>query len=190
MKEAQESGDESALLNATKWFFLMHTLLLRKPPRRGKHARRMIAHRVAAWQQGRLGQLIAWWHKDRHIAMQNTRPTRGRQKTNEPNRKIIRLIEQGEIAKASNILMSQGLADVERPDIMNQLEAKHPQHAETGVKELGEYGQFQEMEVDLFATFAGLRPRKGTGHRGYGTNICVLSHCLQTASNARRQNRT
>ena len=105
-------------------------------PRRGaKAGRGAIAKRFRAVVQGEWGSLVTMWQsdvaraKEREQRRAGRRRTRQQEKTEEAEklkREVLRLISLSEVGKAVSLMNSHGVASMNDPEVVRQLEAKYP----------------------------------------------------------------
>ena len=147
---------------ALRWQLLLHDLLLRRTPRGGSRGRDVYAQRFAAFASGSFCKLVGWYLTDREL----TQPRADGGST--PARTLARavaLISDGEVSKASRLLLSKGLADTSDPAIIAQLATKHPLRKRRLPGELPTRDRGR-IKVALRATFRRLRSHVGTGPDG------------------------
>jgi len=166
MQYLLDASDAASQCRALKWMLVIHDVLLRLPPRGGRRGRNQTAQRFAAWQVGDWSKLIAWWERDRTAAHHPI----GRQRAVDVDKlidKALRLIGEGDMARAVHLLHSNGLADIGDDRVLRQLREKHPPRKAVVPQSLAQLGEFRRLQVELGPVFRDLDVRGGTGASGF-----------------------
>ena len=135
LRREAEAETNLAKERALKWLCFLSQGLLRTPRRGAKAGRGAIAKRFRAVVQGDWGSLITMWQsdvaraKEREQRRAGRRRTRQQEKTEEAEklkREVLKLISLSEVGKAVSLMNSHGVASMNDPEVVRQLEAKYP----------------------------------------------------------------
>jgi hypothetical protein len=150
---------------ALRWTITLHQILLRLPTTGGRKGAVQMEQRFKAFKQGEYAKLIKWYLRDRVEAV--LRNNEGRQAPSEERAiaKAVRLVGKGEVSKAVGLLASLGLADITDPNVVAQLEAKHPLRKKPMPPEVRP-GPRIEIEVRCKGVYRKLSKMSGTGPDG------------------------
>jgi flagellar biosynthesis GTPase FlhF len=134
LHQREEAATDAERDRALKWQLALPQLLLRSSTRRAGRdgqAKRAAAVRFHHWQQGDFRELVASWRRDVDEAREGwLQHHGGRQSESRAQLRAVTLIEEGEISKGINLLLSHGLGDLADARILAQLEAKQPARKE------------------------------------------------------------
>ena len=112
---------------ALMWIMFLQQSLLRKPSRGGRGGRGQVAKRFQCLQRGDWGSLVEMHQEDLVRLEQRRRNPRTRQSESEADlkarvsREAAALISKGQTSKAMRRLLSHGVANVEDPNVLNEL---------------------------------------------------------------------
>jgi hypothetical protein len=126
ISEAQVEGDE--LNRALKWWLFLPQALCRQAGRGGRAGMGQIRKRFNCIVEGDFGELINLWKHDREkIKKRDLMVVPGAQVDNQKKaRQAVSLISKGLISKATNRMISYGVASASDPTIIEALSAKYP----------------------------------------------------------------
>ena len=125
--ENQEDGEE--LDRALKWWFFIPQSLLRKAVRGGRAGMGLVKKRFDCIINDNYGELVNMWMRDRDIADKKKRKSnihdQGDVSANK-TRQAVSLISRGYISKATNRIISHGVASLSDPRSKAALQSKYP----------------------------------------------------------------
>lgn len=125
--ENQEEGEE--LNRALKWWFFIPQALLRRPRRGGRAGMGLVKKRFDCIINDNYGELVKMWILDRDSVKNKPRnPNKpGQDEGSErKTRQAVSLISKGYISKATNRIISHGVANLNDPRSKSALQSKYP----------------------------------------------------------------
>ena len=125
--ENQEEGEE--LSRALKWWFFIPQALLRKPKRGGRAGMGLVKKRFDCIINDNYGELVKIWMLDRNAIENKSRiPNKPDQDEGfeRKTRQAVSLISKGYISKATNRIISHGVANLNDPRSKSALQSKYP----------------------------------------------------------------
>ena len=127
MAESEEETDMALM-----WMMFLPQSLLRRPHRGGKAGRGLVALRFNALARGDWGFLVETYEEDlsKLRLLRSQRRVRREESEMEHLARLKRqsevFIAGGQISKATKRIVSNGVADISNPEVLNQLRAKYP----------------------------------------------------------------
>ena len=126
--EAQEDCEE--LDRALKWWFFLPQALCRRAQRGGRAGIGQIKKRFNSVVKGDYGELVQLWLRDMEIVRNKEirKSSRGKPASDmcKKTRQAVSLISKGFISKASNRMISHGVANIDDPTSKAALASKYP----------------------------------------------------------------
>lgn len=125
--ENQVDGEE--LDRALKWWFFIPQCLLRKATRGGRAGMGLVKKRFDCIINDNYGELVNLWVRDRDILEKKKRGSNSHDKGDgleNKTRQAVSLISKGYISKATNRIISHGVASLSDPRSKAALQSKYP----------------------------------------------------------------
>jgi hypothetical protein len=134
----EEDAIDLDVERALKMLLLLATLLLRKPPNcnsmSGSAINKVLADKMDMLLAHDIQGLVASYEADiiakKEVSARNPSPKTEEAKAFRTVREAMNLLKAGKIGKAQNILLSKGVADPKRPEVIEQLSRLHPERKE------------------------------------------------------------
>ena len=148
----------------------MWDLLLRETHRGGKKGAAQLAARFEAFRTGDHRQLIVWHVADSLALLGRQRPPSSQASEATKMKKVLHLVSEGELSKATGLMLSHGLADLDDPHCQAQMAAKHPPNPKLVQRSLADFGEAGSEPVNAPSLRDAIRCLEG--HRGAGVDGC------------------
>ena len=167
----QVISDMDGMTRALKWYLAIHDILLRRgrAQRGGRRAARThteVAKRFLLWEQKEYGQLLRHWVADREYAAATAHRRKRRSSPEAEIQHAVNLAAEGELSKATSLLVSNGIADCSDHRVMARLRALHPQRVIDMPEVYSSPHPILDFKLKYTMTLRNLRRRAGTGPDG------------------------
>ena len=130
LRNIQAVDDGLELERGLKWFLILPKAVFRQARRGGKAGRGQITRRVNCLIRGDWGGLLALLERDCQLSKrERRRARRGENPAAElenKRRNALLLLAKGHISKAAQRINSNGIADMDNPDVQDEMRLKYP----------------------------------------------------------------
>ena len=132
LRRIDQASDDKELDRGLMWLCFLPQALLRRPKRGGQSGRGLVAERFNCLVRRDWGALVDLWERDKILARQLNNREKNRNNnsseeiTDKKRREVLKLLAKGQVSRAVGKINSRGLANVEDPGVMEQLQAKYP----------------------------------------------------------------
>ena len=167
LRKWKSAQNEEETNRALRWLGFLPQALQRKPTRGGKVGRAQVAHRYNCVTEGDWATLVDNWEKDLSRlskSQKRTKPDDDDYQSDRKRREVLGLITTGQVSKATDRVVSHGVADVQDSSVLDQLKAKFPIRRNSlpiSVPKVSPIDSFTGLRQSLLALEPGKSPGSG-----------------------------
>ena len=150
-----------------KWERIIWPLIWRLPPKR--RGRNTYARRLTMFLAGQYAAVLEWYFKNCAIFRERRAAVSPLPRdAKSPQDLCLQKLERGWARRIYRSLYSCGLADLSRPEILEDLRSRFPRRGARYLPAMDEFSPFQPVQVDMRVHLASLENGRATWRGGQG----------------------